>query len=40
MLKDVKLFGITTSFSYICIVKKKLKHHKLYVKKNKGKAIS
>ena len=39
MLKSVKGFGITDSFIYLCNVKH-LKHHKLYVKSYKSKAIS
>ena len=39
MLISVKGFGITNSFPYLCNVKH-LKHHKLYVKSDKSKAIS
>lgn len=39
MLNDVKWFGFTTSFPYLCIVLK-FKYYKLYAKINKGKTIS
>lgn len=38
-LMNVKGFGITKYFQYLCLVKH-LKHHKLYAKGNKSKAIS
>ena len=40
MLNDVKWFGITTSFPYICIVNFFFNFIKSYVKSDKSKAIS
>ena len=39
LLINVKEFGIYEHFQYLCNVKH-LKHHKLYVKSDKSKAIS
>ena len=39
LLKNVRVILFSTSFPYLCIVKH-LKHHKLYVKSDKSKAIS